>query len=416
MRIPRGCITKDMLMLNEHPLPNAGGSVSVVRSLTSFVLFHSEQEASVMQANNWLYHYYMVQSKLQYGLAYDTNTSSRMVSYYQTPVHQPHATITMPSFVQHHESTIASGNDAVHHVNDRSGYTHSPGPAGGHLHTGHHHGHLNEGVTHQRPNLQAFTTDRPMSIDAEPVDYSIHHSVQIKKQRSSDQPNYQQPLRSSPSYKKEPKYVQETEMDVMKMSEPVDSPPEEVIVDLDAVQTATCTGDGGLLCMMPTMLTTLQHPVNKPRLMLKTNATDPAEFMEQWNPSPPWSDTLQKVPDIMHHDLSPYVTTTPPTPTGTPGEPNSSHMAFTFDWMPEQFVPNLPPIKQISPEEDHYHNEPCWSSENHRVFILQPPPRGNMTDLSEHANSPKHSPPLTPSSEQTCDTNTTNSCIDSCSG
>lgn len=376
-----------------------------------------------MQANNWLYHYYMVQSKLQYGLAYDTNTSSRMVSYYQTPVHQPHATITMPSFVQHHESSISSANDTVHHVNDRIGYTHSPGPTSGHLHTGHHHGHLSEGVTQQRPNLQTFTTDRPMSIDSEPVDYSIHHSVHIKKQRTSE--NYQQ-LRSSPiqSYKKESKYIQETsEMEMMKMSESVDSPPEEVIVDLDTVQTTACTGDGGLLCMMPTMLTTtMQHSVNKPRLMLKMGTSDPAEFMEQWNPSPPWSDTLQKVPDIMHHDLSPYVTTTPPTPTGTPGESNSSsHMAFTFDWMPEQFVPNLtaPPIKQIPlNEEDHYHNEPCWSSENHRVFILQPPPRGNITELStEHSNnSPKHnSPPLTPSSEQTsCDTTTTGSCIDSC--
>ena len=30
----------------------------------------SEREAKVMKANSWLYHYYMVQSRLQYSLAY----------------------------------------------------------------------------------------------------------------------------------------------------------------------------------------------------------------------------------------------------------------------------------------------------------------------------------------------------------
>lgn len=262
-----------------------------------------------------------------------------------------------------------------------------------------------------------------MAIDtAEPVDYSVHHSsIQIKKQRSND---YQQQIRSPIQYtKKETKFNQDsTDLELLKMSESTDSPPEEVIVDLDTVSSAACTGDGGLLCMMPTLLSNTMQHINKPRLMLKMgNAADPAEFMEQWNPSPPWSDTLQKVPDIMHHDLSPYVTTTPPTPTGTPGETSSnSHMAFTFDWMPEQFVPNLtgPQVKPMT-DDDHYHCEPCWSSENHRVFILQPPPRGNndMSSSDASNNSPKHhtSPPLTPTSEQNCETNNiTGSCIDSC--
>lgn len=416
-----------------------------------------------MQANSWLYHYYMVQSKLQYGLAYDTNTSSRMVSYYQSPAHQPRATIPMPSFVQHHESPIAS--ESVHHINERSGYSHSPGPhthsAGGHIHPHHHHTaqHLGDGtgVMHQSQHLQqAFPDEKPLRIDSEPVDYSIHHSVHHPvNKRSPD--NYQH-LRSSPtpvhSYgKRKPKYNQNhSELELVRINDSVDSPPEEVIVDLDRVSTANCAGDGGLLCVMPVLpstTTSMQHALNKPRLMLKMGAsTDPADFMEQWNPSPPWSDTLQKVPDIMHHDLSPYVTTTPPTPTGTPGETTSnSHLTFTFDWMPEQYVPNLtgPPVKTIS-EEDHYHNVMCWSSEshNHRIFSLQPPPRGHGTDgttngnvnvnvngnaihpNTEHSNaeSPKHqqsaSPSLPPASEHSRDTassgttTTTTSCIDSC--
>ncbi|XP_049535905.1 uncharacterized protein LOC125951250 [Anopheles darlingi] len=73
--------------------------------------------------------------------------------------------------------------------------------------------------------------------------------------------------------------------------------------------------------------------------------SEPTDFMEQWNPSPPWSDTTaQKVPDISHQELSPYMTTTPPTPTSAPhqmlnggGFPTAT--TFSFDWMPEQFVP-----------------------------------------------------------------------------
>ncbi|GLH17170.1 Protein of unknown function, partial [Gryllus bimaculatus] len=90
--------------------------------------------------------------------------------------------------------------------------------------------------------------------------------------------------------------------------------------------------------------------------------------MEQWNPSPPWSDSaLQKilvtfrvplfhhsselarysagggtkrsvcqVPDIIQQDLSPcYMTSTPPTPTATPGTAAPPHHAFSFDWAAE---------------------------------------------------------------------------------
>lgn len=66
------------------------------------------------------------------------------------------------------------------------------------------------------------------------------------------------------------------------------------------------------------------------------------EMVDQWNPSPTWSESaLQKVPDVCHQDLSPYVTTTPPTPSGTPTAytHNYSH-TFVFDWSPEQYVPH----------------------------------------------------------------------------
>lgn len=67
------------------------------------------------------------------------------------------------------------------------------------------------------------------------------------------------------------------------------------------------------------------------------------DMVDQWNHSPTWSESaLQKVPDVCSQDLSPYVTTTPPTPTGTPTaytHNNYSH-TFVFDWSPEQYVPH----------------------------------------------------------------------------
>jgi hypothetical protein len=191
-------------------------------------------------------------------------------------------------------------------------------------------------------------------------------------------------------------------MELMKtpaVTSPRSSPPTEVIVDLD--RGGGGGGGGSILVTSSPMVTALQHPVSRTRV-IKAAVVDPAEFMEQWNPSPPWSDTtVQKVPDIIHQDLSPYMTTTPPTPTGTPGSLNGGgssssggglshqppHTAFTFDWAPEQYVPNLQgslgsarsSVGSVAmSDEEQFHlmgvaAAATWPSE-HRMFPLQPPP------------------------------------------
>lgn len=81
-------------------------------------------------------------------------------------------------------------------------------------------------------------------------------------------------------------------------------------------------------------------PIVHNRIHLKAVHTDPSDTIDQWNPSPPWSETTQKVPDIVQQELSPYLARTPPTPTSAPLPQTSSNgPAFSFDWMPEQFVP-----------------------------------------------------------------------------
>ena len=85
--------------------------------------------------------------------------------------------------------------------------------------------------------------------------------------------------------------------------------------------------------------------------------------IDQWNPSPTWSDNnIQKVPDIMHQQLSPYLITTPPTPMSASYIPHGS--TFTFDWAPEHYVPTVATmhdernIMELAPATRCYYNRP----------------------------------------------------------
>lgn len=66
--------------------------------------------------------------------------------------------------------------------------------------------------------------------------------------------------------------------------------------------------------------------------------------LENWGTGSTWSDTLQRVPDVVHQELSPYITT-PTTPVNTPDSDTLGHPEapiFNFDWAgTEQHVPNL---------------------------------------------------------------------------
>lgn len=246
----------------------------------------SEAEAAVMRTNSWLYHYYSVQNKLQYGLTYDVGPSSRLLYY-------PEHTQT-PEFAPTHES---------------AGYTHlTTMPTTLQPHISHHststHPHHNQ--HHHHHNRRA---------DSEPVDYSYS--------------------------KRKPKELQNLELEVV----------DHHITDSDG-------GTSGLLV--------ISHLSERSRTLLKV---DPSELMDQWNPSPPWSDTLQKVPDLCHQELSPYIGSTPPTPTATPSMQTS---AFSFDWMPEQYVPSMAAVATVEDGDRQIY----WPTE-HRLFPLQPPPKRN---------------------------------------
>lgn len=254
----------------------------------------SEAEAAVMRTNSWLYHYYSVQNKLQFGLTYDVPTSSRLLYYPEHPQTQEYAT--------NHEHTTYS------HLTNmpptlQPHLSHHPVMTHAHHHNQHHHHHRR--------------------TDSEPVDYSYN--------------------------KRKPKDLQNLEL--------VGS----------EVQETELRGETGLL-----MVTHIQE---RPRTLLKV---DPSEMMDHWNPSPPWSDTLQKVPDLCHQELSPYVGSTPPTPTATPSTQSSGN-AFSFDWMPEQYVPSLTAVPTNSEETE---KQNFWLADRH-LFPLQPPPKRSNIPRSE---------------------------------
>lgn len=269
-----------------------------------------------MLANSWLYHYYSVQSKIQFGIPYEG------------PARVPPTT----PYFHHHSPTLQTGLThpyaTPHHMS--YGY-HSPvgiphqGSPGI---VGHHNGngapplnHHNSG-DHYRPYAYR--------LEAQPVDYSqvspLNNQIEPRCSSVNSLSNGSNPIGSPPSKRRviarlEPLYIPEHHQESSETS----------LGEVN-IYPNSHGSDGGSTVLM-TAVAPPRH-----RIHSKAMQIEPPDFMEQWNPSPPWSETTQKVPDIVQQELSPYLARTPPTPTSAP-PPHSNGPAFSFDWMPEQFVP-----------------------------------------------------------------------------
>jgi hypothetical protein len=285
-----------------------------------------------MLENSWLYQYYSVQSKIQFGLPFEgpTRIPPNSTPYY------------------HHTTTALPTHPYVPH-----GY-HSPVGIGGQSSTlmGNHH----NGTSNQILNHHGFGGDhyRPYAyqIDTQPVDYS--QPIEEQQQQQQQQPTIVHPVvevrcsnthatNSSHSASNrigspQPKRRALNRLEPLYIPENSQESPENSLIELQAPQSLASEMGSGHTLILSTVIPTRPRIITK-ALHLPQN--DPTEFMEQWNPSPPWSDTTQKVPDISHQELSPYLTTTPPTPT-TPGHHHiGAPPIFSFDWMPEQYVPTM---------------------------------------------------------------------------
>lgn len=298
--------------------------------LPSPISFGSEREAAVMFANSWLYHYYSVQSKIQFGIPYEG------------PTRVPPTTTYF-----HHSPTLQSpglGNPyATPHHHMTYGYTPigipphqgSPGIVGHHHHNGNglplnHH----IGSDHYRP--YAYRIDAQSVIDFSPVT-PTPNQMEPRCDSANSLSNGSNQLGSPPSKRRaiarlEPLYIPEQQETAT-----------TAISDTSVSDITTYAGshgsgsDGGSTALMTTVIAMPRQRVHSKAMQMEA-----PDFMDQWNPSPPWSETTQKVPDIAQQELSPYLARTPPTPTSAPPtHTNGMGPAFSFDWMPEQFVPNM---------------------------------------------------------------------------
>ncbi|ROT69970.1 Neuronal PAS domain-containing protein 4 [Penaeus vannamei] len=88
-----------------------------------------EKEAAVLRANSWLYHYYTMQSKLQYGLAYDTHAHRVHAYYPQVMTYQtdPAASYMNPPALNgghYHQSYAAPAAHSPYSLASPSAYAH----------------------------------------------------------------------------------------------------------------------------------------------------------------------------------------------------------------------------------------------------------------------------------------------------
>lgn len=334
-----------------------------------------------MRTNSWLYHYYMVQSKLQYGLAYEAAAATRMAAaaaYYHP--HSQHSPTMSPYShhithqhldTAHHQYLQHQMSPGIQHLHSHNGVT----PTHQHLHLSPTEPHHASSPTYVLSHDNNFRYDRRLDPEPAPVDYSVHshndHSMEHYQQdQMSNEDVRQSPNAQHATHKRKSVKLEE------KSESSCLSPSSEVEMERGG---GIYSGGGGPLLLATTPISL--HSFSRPRVLVKGGMVDPTELMEQWNPSPPWSDTtVQKVPDITHQDLSPYVTTTPPTPTGTPSSLSVGslshqppHTAFTFDWAAEQYVPTLQHAKVVALAEEEQGIPHGWPAE-HRLFPLQPPP------------------------------------------
>lgn len=345
-----------------------------------------------MILNSWLYHYYTVQSKIQFGLPYDGGTrvpataptAGNPTSVYYHHHHIHHHT---PTSAFSPTSAVGSPYSALHHPNNHHQYHHHHMPTYGSFHaattgetvnisaSGLHRANATEAAMMDGGDINMSHTANN-GIGLEPVDYSqlggiSSHSISPSRSPQSNKSNGGGDMRcestnssisshasaatsytlscashsrtaSPPSKRRavgklEPIYLQENSSE---------APQNELQNEMDSVyHMQSHRADNQSSVIFATVVPT------RSRLLNKLLPPDPAEFMDQWNPSPPWSESNQKLSldnsSSSQQELSPCITTTPPTPTSAPpsvGPICTSGVqgmgsAFSFEWMSDQLVP-----------------------------------------------------------------------------
>lgn len=310
-----------------------------------------------MRGNSWLYHYYSVQSKLTLGLQFD-NPRMTPNSYY--PYQSQTIPPQMPPYQLHHQGYEMPPMGNSHIPNHHCDYSTIPLSPNAHSQ---HSVEMNEA---------AKTTVNHK--DGIPVDYSQHQQDQlhktspihdtekkehfkikekIKKANESGDINNDKAIKKEDygkSLKAASKKYTFKRIESLHISDGNMEPPTDnhspIISDSSNEHVSSVMDNGDNRDVHTVYLNSTIH--SRSRISKAFSSSLPilphpieSSEMEQWNPSPTWSDSnIQKVPDIIHQQLSPYLITTPPTPISASHHHGVTHSGtFTFDWVPEQYVP-----------------------------------------------------------------------------
>lgn len=289
-----------------------------------------------MLSNSWLYHYYSVQSKIQFGLPFEG--SPRIQTTAPTFYHAHHQSSPIPPNITH---TYHSSHHVPYGYHSPVGLTTPPAAS-----TQHHASPAPHLISHQNGNSHNGLNNFSYRYESQPVDYSQSPSSPSNRSHQMDN-RCSSANSSSSSSTPQQSNTSNSQINLTPVAkkklfgklkplfivENSNQSP-EAVADIEA---QCCRNEMGSITY-DTILPT------RPRILTKAPPPEPPDFIDIWNPSPPWSEGTQKVPDLSSNiELSPaYVTTTPPTPTSAPPLHNiSGGNAFSFDWMAvgEQFVP-----------------------------------------------------------------------------
>jgi len=342
-----------------------------------------------MLSNSWLYHYYSVQSKIQMGLTYEgarlpqINNSSTVAAaaaaaYYpyqppQAPINPQHYQIHQP--YHHYDYSPPVSNDINHnsspsmkdsltvnapvdyttstnqpHSMEKLSPTHQQQQQQHHLsHQHHENGSIrNSSNTPPEPSRKKpAADDKSNKLHDKKLSKVDYKSVRISNKKYTFKRIESLHISDNNTTSNHHHHHHQVE------SEEVVQPRAAAVTTYDGHSEHTTINvmeaehrDGQMLYLNSSIhsrsrisknfsasLPVLPHVIG--------GSSEPASSEIDWNPSPTWSDNnIQKVPDIMHQQLSPYLITTPPTPISA-SYVSAHGSTFTFDWAPEHYVPTV---------------------------------------------------------------------------
>ncbi|XP_045129968.1 single-minded homolog 2-like isoform X2 [Portunus trituberculatus] len=286
-----------------------------------------EREAAVLRANAWLYHYYTVHSKLQYGLAYDA-AAAHAAAHAAATAHRVHA--YYPPVVTYQTDAAAAPYLPSTALTSGASHLHAATPAAAphplssayaaaqlqHYHHHHHHHHHYSSRQQQQQQHQHQHQQQ-----------QHHHHPQTPAPGGLDYPRDGAPAWGSPDA---PAHTHAHAATLApapahrpgkKGSSPLASPRRS---PLTPVAAAVAEGGGGVAVATPVAVRVASRGTHK-------GAASP-----ELRPEAPWkASPTQEVPE--YPDFS-YVTppypaaaTPTPTPAHTPTHTNTKLHAFTFD-------------------------------------------------------------------------------------